>query len=260
MNRLLRNAAVVAAVVLSGAAYAQGLGVVQGTITDTSTGKAVADVVVTATSPAKQGEELVVTDGAGNYYLSQLPPGTYTLRFEKESFKPFSRADIVVRADRTLRVNVELLPESLKAEEVVIVSKAPVVDVGSAATGQSVSADFVRNIAVSRPTGVGGQQRSFESLAVVAPQAQADTYGVSINGTTSPENGYLIDGLSVSDPAFGTNGTELTAEFVQEVNVVTGGYMPEYGRSTGGVLSAVTKTGSNTFKGSVWGTWTPGGL
>jgi outer membrane receptor protein involved in Fe transport len=260
VNPLFRNVAVVAAVSVGGATYAQGLGVVQGTVTDSSTGKAVTDVVVTATSPAKQGEELVVSDGSGNYYLSQLPPGTYTLRFEKESFKPFSRADIVVRADRTLRVNVELLPEALKAEEVVIVSKAPVIDVGSAATGQSVSADFVKNIAVSRPTGVGGQQRSFESLAVVAPQAQPDTYGVSINGTTSPENGYLIDGLSVGDPAFGINGTELTSEFVQEVNVVTGGYMPEYGRSTGGVLSAVTKTGSNTFKGSVWGTWTPGGL
>jgi hypothetical protein len=145
-------------VVWSGAAFAQGLGVVQGTITDSATGKPVTDVVVTATSPAKQGEELVVTDGSGNYYLPQLPPGTYTLRFEKESFKPFSRADISVRADRTLRVNVELLPESLKAEEVVIVSKAPTIDVATASTGQSVSADFVKNIAVSRPTGVGGQQ------------------------------------------------------------------------------------------------------
>lgn len=260
MNRLVRSAAACLVVAWSGAAFAQGLGVVQGTLTDSSTGKPVADVVVTATSPAMQGEELVVTDGSGNYYLPQLPPGTYTLRFEKESFKPFSRADIAVRADRTLRVNVELLPEALKAEEVVIVSKAPTIDVGTASTGQSISADFVKNIAVSRPTGVGGQQRSFESLAVVAPQAQPDTYGVSINGTTSPENGYIIDGLSVADPAFGTNGTELTAEFVQEVNVVTGGYMPEYGRSTGGVLSAITKTGSNEFKGSFWTTWTPGGL
>ena len=76
------------AVAWSGAAFAQGLGVVQGTITDSSTGKAITDVVVTATSPAKQGEELVVTDGSGNYYLPQLPPGTYTLRFEKESFRP----------------------------------------------------------------------------------------------------------------------------------------------------------------------------
>ena len=49
-------------------------------------------------------------------------------------------------------------------------------------------------------------------------------------------------------------------EFVQEVNVITGGYMPEYGRSTGGVLNAVTKSGSNEFHGSVFGNWTPGAL
>lgn len=254
------RALVLLAVLSAAPAFAQGLAVLTGTVNDAATRQPVADVVVTATSPGLQGEQIVVTDASGNYRIPQLPPGTYTLRLEKESFKPYSRADIVLRASRTIRVNIELLPEALKAEEVVVVGKAPTIDVGSSSTGYTVSSDFVRNIAVNRPSGRGGAARSFESLAEVAPQTQGDLYGVSINGTTSPENGYLIDGLSVSDPGFGLLGTPLSSEFVQEVNIVTGGYLPEFGRSTGGVMSVTTKKGSNEFRGSLFSTFTPGAL
>ena len=61
----------------------------------------------------------------------------------------------------------------------------------------------------------------------------------------------------MNDPAFGINGTPLTVEFVEEVNVITGGYMPEYGRATGGVINVVTKSGSNEFHGSVFGNISP---
>ena len=75
-----------------------------GNVVDAATKAPVADVVVTATSPAMQGEQVVVTDSTGLYRVPQLPPGTYTLRFEKESYRPFARAGIEVAADRTLRV------------------------------------------------------------------------------------------------------------------------------------------------------------
>ena len=83
-----------------------------GNVVDASTKAPVADVVVTATSPSLQGEQVVVTDATGAYRVPQLPPGTYTLRFEKETFRPFSRTGIEVGADKTLRLNVELLPET----------------------------------------------------------------------------------------------------------------------------------------------------
>ena len=231
-----------------------------GNVVDASTKAPVADVVVTATSPGLQGEQVVVTDATGQYRVPQLPPGTYTLRFEKESYRPYSRTAIDVIADRTLRLNIELLPETAGTETVVVVGTPPTIDVGSSATGTSVSSDFVKNLAVARPGGIGGANRSFESLAVVAPQASNDLYGVGINGTTSPENLYLIDGLSTNNTGFGVNGAPLTSEFIDEVNVITGGYMPEYGRTTGGAISAVTKSGGNEFHGSVWGTFTPGSL
>ncbi|WP_437594531.1 TonB-dependent receptor [Sorangium sp. So ce1000] len=240
-------------------AFAQtGNSVLLGRVVDASNKAPVGDVVVTATSPALQGEQMVVTDGTGQYRVPNLPPGDYTLRFEKESYKPYARGGIGVRAATTIRVNVELLPEALKAEEIVVVGRAPTVDVGSSSVAQSITQDFTRRIAVSPPTGKGATTRSFESVAATTPGAQADEFGTSIAGTSSPENQYVIDGLSVNDPAYGIVGTPLTMEFIKEVNVVAGGYMPEFGRATGGVLDVVTKSGGNAFQGSVFFNITPG--
>lgn len=237
---------------------AQGSSVITGTVTDAATGKPVPDVVVTASSPALQGEAVVVTDSAGLYRLAQLPAGVYSLRLEKESFKPFSRTEINVRTDRTIRVNIQVQPEAVTGDTIVVVGRPPTVDVGSTTTGINVGKEFINNIAFIQPNGSG--VRTFESLAAVAPQVSADEYGYGFSGAQSPENLYLVDGVSTSNPAFGTNGAQLPVEFVEEANVITGGYRAEYGRSTGGVLNVVTKSGSNEFHGMVWGNWTPGAL
>jgi hypothetical protein len=255
-----RTSALVLALVPAVALAQASTSVLTGNVVDTSTKTPVADVVVTATSPSLQGEQVVVTDSTGLYRVPQLPPGTYTLRFEKETYRPYTRTGIDVAADRTLRLNVELLPETAGSETVTVVGTPPTIDIGSSATGTTINQDFIRNLAVARPGGLAGANRSFDSLATTAPQASGDYYGVGINGATSPENLYLIDGISVNNPGFGTLGTPLTAEFMDEVNVVSGGYMPEYGRTSGGAISAVTKSGGNEFHGSVWGTFTPGGL
>ncbi len=251
----------IAALLLPSLALAQAAtSVLTGNVVDASSKAPVPDVVVTATSPNLQGEQVVVTDSSGLYRIPQLPPGSYTLRFEKETYRPYSRTGIEMAADRTLRLNVEILPEAIQGETITVTGAAPVVDVGSSAVGTTINQDFIRNFALSRAGGVGGAVRSFDSIATAAPQAAVDLYGISISGSTSPENSYLIDGLAVNNPAYGVLGTPLTVEFLDEVNVITGGYMPEYGRTTGGAVSGITKSGGNEFHGSVWGTFTPGAL
>ena len=114
--RVLRatGAFLVAGLLFGTAAHAQS-GVITGTVSDASTKQPAADVVVTATSPNLQGEQIVVTDAQRPATaFPQLPPGIYTLRFEKESFQPYSAPDIQLRLDRTIRVNVELLPEGIQ--------------------------------------------------------------------------------------------------------------------------------------------------
>jgi len=86
---------------------------IEGTIVDAATKKPVSDAIVTATSPSLSGERTAVTDAQGDYGIAKLPPGGYTLRVETDGYRPYSRGGIDLKLDRTIRVNVELLPESV---------------------------------------------------------------------------------------------------------------------------------------------------
>ena len=234
--------------------------VLTGTVTDASTGAPVPNVVVTATSPSLQGEQVVLTDETGTYRAPQLPQGTYTLHFERENYRPFAKEGIDLPAGYTLRFNPQLVPEVAGATTVNVVAQNPLVDVGSTQQGAVVEREFITSIPLNPPGTIGANNRSYENVALTVPGVHADLYGVGIKGATSPENAYLIDGMSTRNPATGLRGSPLSVEFVESVSVLTGGYLPEYGRATGGIIAANTRSGGNEFHGSVWGTWTPGAL
>jgi len=252
--------AMLAAVVMASVAFAQSSSVFVGTVRDALSKKPVQDVIVIITAPEKLGEEIAVTDDTGSYRVSQLPPGTYKLRFEKENFHTFERQEVSLSSHKTLRINIELAPSSIDAEEEVVIGSTPAIDVGSTALGITTNEAFVRKIPLTRPGALNSGTTSFAAIAQTAPGVEADAHGFSIAGTTSPENAIFVDGLSVTNPGYGTLGTFLSAEFMQDVTVLTGGFMPEYGRTTGGVISAVTKSGSNTMRGSVFMHFSPGAL
>src|SRR3954470_9460815 len=116
---------------LASPAFAQlGTGTITGEVRDAASGKPLAFVVVTATSPALQGEELVATDASGVFRIPNLPPGEYSLRYELASFRVLTRAGVLLRASVTLRVDGELLPEELRAPPVTVMGEPPAVDVG----------------------------------------------------------------------------------------------------------------------------------
>ncbi|QDE93838.1 VWA domain-containing protein [Myxococcus xanthus] len=139
----------------------------------------VANAVVTASSPNLQGELRVSTDARGSYRIPQLPPGDYTLTFEKEGFKPYTRSAIQLRLNRTIRVDVELL-SALPAELVGVVGAPPTIDVGSTTMGVNVNQEFIKRIAVARPGGRTGATRVYEP-----PDAMSRPHGVSLNGSPS---------------------------------------------------------------------------
>ncbi len=146
--------------------------VIVGTVTDIETKKPLPDVVVTATSPSLVGEQTVVTDANGDYRIPQLPAGTYTLRFELEAFHVYARPDLQLLPNRTIRVNVELLPGSLSATT--IVGAPPTTDVGSTSQGVNIDQEFVKRLAEMRPVIKNGGKREFESLAELAPSGDGD--------------------------------------------------------------------------------------
>jgi outer membrane receptor protein involved in Fe transport len=238
-----------------------GTSVVQGVALDAVTRKPVAEAIVTVTSPALQGEQTVLTDSSGFYRVASLPPGQYAVRIDREGYDSYEQGRITVRVDVTFRVNVFLVPRQVegKIEEIEVTENPPTIDVGSSSVTTTFAEETIRRLPLSRPDG-GGGVRSYEAIAATAPQAKGDLFGTSISGTTSPENRYLIDGLAVNDAAYSTGTTPLSSEFVKEVNVVTGGYLPEYGRTTGGIISATLKSGSNEVRGSAWTNVSPGFL
>ncbi len=242
-------------------AWGQTIGVasLSGKVINADTKAPLGDMVVTVRSPALQGEQTVVTDASGFYRVPNLPPGEYSINVDGgEGLRPFGRGGIPLRANVTVRLDLEILPEVMTYTTVEIMGRPPAVDVGTTTSGLSINSDAMERLPLAAPGGRSGANLSFDSLAEVVPTGRTDTYGGSFAGTTSPENGYLVDGVSVTDPAVGILGTPMSLEFVKEANVVTAGYLPEYGRTQGGVFDIVSKSGSNEFHGSLYGQWTPG--
>ncbi|WP_395810221.1 mucoidy inhibitor MuiA family protein [Archangium minus] len=136
--------------------------VIIGSVVSAADNAPIADVTVTATSPNLSNEQVVVTDAKGEYRFSQLPPGVYMLRFDKESFKPFTRTDIQLFPERVIRVNLELVPDSFSELSEIEVAP-PAIDVGSTSAGVSVDQEYIKRIEVKRPGGRGGASRSFSS-------------------------------------------------------------------------------------------------
>ena len=231
-----------------------------GVVRDATSGEGVQGAVVVITGEKLQGERVRTTDASGLYRVPNLPPGTYEVSvIHKDYNQGQKRTGLQLRAGTTVRFDVSLVASGVKDTRTIIVD-APTIDVVSSSTGLAIDKEMARRVPIAVPTGKGAANRSFEAIAEATPGARNDTYGTSVAGTTSPENKYYVDGLSVNDPGFGLNGTGLSVEFVEEVKVEAGGYMPEYGRATGGIVNAVTKSGSNEFHGGVWGFYTPGQL
>jgi carboxypeptidase family protein len=223
-------------------------GSISGTVIDQATGKKLAGVTVTATSPALQGETTEFTDADGHYILTELPPGAYLLRFYFANLN-VERPDVNVQPDKTLSVNVSVPTQKAEVKTIRIIEQAPNVDVGNTQVQTAVTSELVRN------TPVLG--RTYAAVLTMAPGAATDPVGLSFNGGTGSENNFLIDGVNTTDPAFGLLGTQLSLEFIGETEIITGGYNAEYGRATGGVVNVVTKSGSNNFHGDIWFNVTP---
>ncbi|AKU96979.1 Oar protein [Labilithrix luteola] len=220
-----------------------------GEVVDASSGKAVASAIVVATSPTLQGEQTAITGKDGRYRISNVPPGTYAVTVTAPSYKHYTESDISILVGRSVKLRVSLLPAVLKGEEIKVSRPvASVIDQGSTTTGQTFTSDYMSRVAT---------QRNFNDVVEATPGAQFDPYGVSFNGTSSPENSIYVDGVNTSDINTGTRTSSLPLEFLDQVEVKTGGYMPEYGNSTGAVVSAVSKVGGNQFHGSAFSYTTP---
>jgi outer membrane receptor protein involved in Fe transport len=236
----------------SDTAYADAFttGAVRGVVKDKTTGEPAVGATVVATSPALQGEQVVIADETGAYYITSLPPGVYTLTVYYND-TTYSRNNVLVQVGHELAVPIAVDTSATKGETIAIQGSAPIVDQGSTKIGATITSDYTNNV----PT-----QRTFGEVMASAAGAQDDRYGVSFAGATSAENTYVVEGLNTTDTGFGVLSSNLPNEFIQETEVITGGYNAEFGRATGAIVNVVTKSGSNEFHGSVFGHIEPAAL
>jgi len=244
-------AVAIATVASSALAQSSTTGAIRGVVRDTG-GAPVAGATVVASSPMLQGTQAEISNAQGVYYLGSLPPGTYSVTVYYDQAK-FARNGIIVSLGKVAPVNLRINLQEASGEVIELEGTAPVIDSGSTKTGVVINEDYTKNV----PTG-----RTFQGTLNAAAGSQGDLYGISFGGSTSAENTYIIEGVNVTDPAFGGGTslgttTNLPNEFVTETEIITGGYNAEFGRSTGAVVNVVTKSGSNEFHGSVFSYFTP---
>ena len=216
-------------------------GALTGRVTDQQGGP-IPGVLVITTHEDSGEIRSVVTDASGRYLARDLAPGRYAIRFELIGFAKVERSNIVLQAGRTLEVDTQLnvgqLSEVLQVEG----AATPLVDVRSTLVAHNVTAEEFERI----PKG-----RSFQSMAMRAPSVNQGAIegGLQVNGASGAENQFTVDGVSTSSLLNGQSRQDTVFEYLQEVQVKTVGIPAEFGGALGGVISAVTKSGGNTFRG-----------
>ena len=225
-------------------------GAIQGTVSDEK-GSTLPGVTVVVTSPSLSQTQTAITDESGTYQIGALPPGDYLVTFYYGE-QTVERSGIHVGVDKTTPVFQKINTAAMGGEKIIVKDTPPTIDPTSTTQGITIDKSYIKNIPVPG--------RTFESTLGAAAGSQSDGVGVSFSGSSSLENQYFVDGVNTTGLTYGTVASPVINDFIEEIEVITGGYNAEYGRATGGVVNVVTKSGSNEFKGSVFGYYHPGFL
>jgi hypothetical protein len=227
-----------------------------GTVSD-SAGAGIPNAEVTLTSAATGLARKATTGEAGNYRFQAVPPGVYTVRFEKDQFQAQVANDVALTIGQIAQLNVSL-KIGQRTETVEVNVDVALVETERTHQANTLEQEFVRNLPIDR--------RDYLSFSLLAPgvvdsKAMADnadfrvvqtpTSGLSFNGSNGRGNSVTIDGGEANDNGGGVRQT-VSQEAVQEFQVNRGGYSAELGAAAGGVINIVSKSGTNSFHGSAF--------
>jgi len=221
--------------------HAQGStkGSIEGIVSDARTGEGLPNVTVLV----KGTYYGAATDLDGKYHIVNVNPGEYTLTFSIIGYKTVEYTGVKVKAGEKTSINVKMEETVLSlGQEVVIIGEKPLFDIQETQSRRAVTREDIAISTVENVRDVVTQQ-----VGVV----QSDNE-VHIRGGRSYENAYIVDGVSVQDPLAGTGfGLQLSANALQEVEVITGGFNAEYGQATSGVVRVTTRDGGPNFEGNI---------
>jgi hypothetical protein len=246
---------------VSGPVYAQVAGAtLDGTVADAS-GGGVPNANVSIKNTATGVVRDVVTDSGGFYSAPNLLPGTYDITVSARGFSTSLQTGLTLTVGATQALNIGL-KIGRSNERVEVIAMAPGVQLVSSTLGAEVTATTIRELPLNGRdwTQLATLQPGVISVRVEAGPSNRGNSGygtlLTISGHQPFENNYRVDGLSINDYSNGspgsTLGVNLGVDAIQEFSVLTGNYSAEYGRASGGVINAVTKSGTNQFHGDAY--------
>jgi hypothetical protein len=247
------GALILAALACAAPAFAQfEHGQISGVVKDQS-GGVMPGVTVTATNKQTGVPTSEVSDASGFYTFPNLQPGRYDVVAELQGFKKVVRNDLQLDAAGQIRYDITMATGTLTEEVTVTAESTPLqTDV---AVRKTIESKDIEQLALAgrNAMGVVGLKAGITSGTFISQRGFSDLGNgdYNINGSRSDENNITVDGAtSIRTRASGNTIGILDADSIQEVQVLTADYMPEFGRASGGQLRFVTKSGSNRFSGS----------
>jgi hypothetical protein len=244
--------------------YAQVAGAtLSGTVTDQS-GAVIPNTQISIKNVATGVTRMVTADAAGFYTAPNLLPGNYEITVSAPGFATEVRTDINLAVGTQQVLNTTMQVGQV-TEKVQVIGEAPAVQLATSSISAVVNSTTVRELPLNG--------RSWTDLAALQPGVDAVQtqlsfalgtvrgnrgFGaqITVAGARPQQNNYRLDGISVTDYANGSPGSvlggTLGVDAIQEFSVLTGNYSAEYGRTSGGVVNAVTRSGTNQFHGGVY--------
>lgn len=202
-----------------------------------------------------QGEYTAKTDESGRYEVNGLVPGSYKVVVENTGFKKFVSERNQVTVDHTSNLDIHL-ELGATTETVQVDAGAVQIDTESTSLNSPISDELYQSLPVARNVSA-----IFSLAPSVVSGGGTGNANPSIGGATGLENLYLVDGVTITDQAFGglgtynryfgSLGTGVNLAFIKEVDVKTGAFEPKYGRADGGIVEIVTKSGTSRYHGAL---------
>lgn len=240
---------------LSGEALAGNTGKISGRVTDKSTGEPLigANVVV---SGMKIGGS---TDQNGDYFILNVPPGTYTLAVTMVGYSSVNKSNVLVIIDRTVTQNFELEQKSIEGKVVTIVADRPLIDKDLTASEQIVTSKVLENAGLQTIKQVLETQAGiFSDNSSLA--WQRGTTKAYVRGSSMVQAVYMIDNLSVNSGLVSDNYSGFNTSTIEQISVLTGGYNAEYGEGRSAVVNIVSKDAPEGIHGALIGRMRPAGI
>lgn len=218
------------------------------------TGAVVTNAAVTARNPATNTTRAAITNDDGLYEILNLTPGSYDVTVEAANFKKASLPGVQLTIGQRADLDVTLEPGSIDATVTISGATTELVETSKTAVATTIDSQRIENLPIN--------ERNYLSFALTTstvgrdngrPIGPAPTTGLNFGGQRGRSNLVQVDGADNTDNSVNASRSTVSQEAVQEFQVVTNSFAPEFGRSAGGVVNVVTKSGGNIFHGNVFG-------